>query len=302
MYKRMLVLLDGSELSEVVFKYAQVLSGRLGMDLELLHVASPEEAEQMPMRRVYVEHMAASLCARAEEIRSASGAEAIGECIMARGTVAVGDATEEILEYLDEHDIDLVMMATRGRSGFRSAGLGGVANKVVHASKVPVWLVPSELREEIVADTLPKRTLVIPLSGTKMAEAAIPHGLAVAGQRGAESEFVLLHVLTEKSANYTMQAINELEEERQSKKRYLDEVAERIRAAGHPVRTEVIYGDPATSIIDYVMTNPPQLLAMATRGKRGLSKAIFGSVTESVVQMLKKTPMLLVSGPESDDD
>lgn len=127
MYRRMLVLLDGSELSEVVFKYAQVLSGRLGMDLELLHVASPQEAEQMPMRRVYIEHMAASLCARAEEIRSSSGAEAIGQCIMARGSVAVGDATEEILKYLKSNQIDLVMMATRGRSGVRGPGLGGVA-------------------------------------------------------------------------------------------------------------------------------------------------------------------------------
>jgi nucleotide-binding universal stress UspA family protein len=38
MYKKMLVLLDGSKLAEVVFTYAQELSGRLGINLELLHV------------------------------------------------------------------------------------------------------------------------------------------------------------------------------------------------------------------------------------------------------------------------
>lgn len=301
MYRRMLVLLDGSELSEVVFKYAQVLSGRLGMDLELLHVASPQEAEQMPMRRVYIEHMAASLCARAEEIRSSSGAEAIGQCIMARGSVAVGDATEEILKYLKSNQIDLVMMATRGRSGVRGPGLGGVANKVVHASHVPVWLVPAELREEIVSDTLPKRTLVIPLSGSKMSEAAIPYGLGIAAQRGADTEFVLLHVLTEKSVSYSVQAIKELEGEKARMHAYLDRVAEGMRAAGHEARTEVLYGEPATAIINYVMDNPPQLIAMATKGKQGLSRAIFGSVAEGVVQMLKKTPMLLVPAPETDE-
>ena len=73
MYKTMLVLLDGSELSEVVLEYAQELSGRMRIDLELLHVCDPHEAEQLPMRRANIEHMAESMCARAEEIRARSG-------------------------------------------------------------------------------------------------------------------------------------------------------------------------------------------------------------------------------------
>jgi nucleotide-binding universal stress UspA family protein len=62
MYKTMLVLLDGSELAEVVFKYARELSGRLSLDLELLHVCTPAESEQLPMRRAYMERMAEVLC------------------------------------------------------------------------------------------------------------------------------------------------------------------------------------------------------------------------------------------------
>ena len=196
MYKNMLVLLDGSELAEVVFKYAQELSARLNLDLELLHVCTPGEAEQLPMRRAYMEHMAEVLCAGAEQIRYSLSDESVAGCVRARGTVVVGYPAEEILKYVDANDVDLILMSTHGHSGIKEwDDVGGVASKVLHASRVPVWLVPSELRDEIVSDTLPKRPLVVPLSGSKMAEAAIPHALNVARQRGAESEIVLLGVL-----------------------------------------------------------------------------------------------------------
>jgi len=37
---------------------------------------------------------------------------------------------------------------------------------------------------------------------------------------------------------------------------------------------------------------------MATRGKSRISRRIFGSVTESVIHMVKVTPLLLISGEE----
>jgi nucleotide-binding universal stress UspA family protein len=196
MYKTMLVLLDGSELAEVVFKYARELSGRLSLDLELLHVCTPAESEQLPMRRAYMERMAEVLCAGAEELRSSLADQPVASCISARGTVMVGNPAEEILKYIDSHAVDLVLMSTHGHSGIKEwVDIGSVASKVLHASRVPVWLVPSELRDEIVSDTLPKRTLVVPLSGTRMSEAAIPHALNIARQRGADAEIVLVGVL-----------------------------------------------------------------------------------------------------------
>ncbi len=299
MYKSMLVLLDGSELAEVVFKYAQELSARLNLDLELLHVCTPGEADQLPMRRAYMEHMAEVLCAGAEQIRYSISDESVGSCIRARGTVAVGYPAEEILKYVDTNEVDLILMSTHGHSGIKEwDDVGGVASKVLHASNVPVWLVPAELRDEIVSDTLPKRTLVVPLSGSKMSEAAIPHALNVARQRGAESEIVLLGVLNVEIIPVSRVQLREREEAYAKLKDYLEGVAESIRAEGFVARAEVLMGEPAESIIEFLKANPPQLICMATRGKTGLSKFVFGSVTEHVIHLIKKTPMLLVSGAE----
>ncbi len=299
MYKSMLVLLDGSELAEVVFKYAQELSARLNLDLELLHVCAPGEAEQLPMRRAYIEHMAELLCAGAEQIRYSVSDESVASCIRSRGTVVVGYPAEEILKYVESDGVDLIMMSTHGHSGVKEwDDIGGVASKVLHASRIPVWLVPSELRDEIVSDTLPKRPLVVPLSGSKMSEAAIPHALNVARQRGAESEIVLLGVMDQGNITLSRAVMREKEEARAEFNEYLEGIAASIRAEGISARTQLLDGEPARSIIDFLKANPPQLICMATRGKTGLSRFVFGSVTENVIHLIKKTPMLLVSATE----
>jgi nucleotide-binding universal stress UspA family protein len=296
MYKRMVVLLDGSEMAELVLKYAQELAGRLQIDLELLHVCDPKEAEQLPMRRAYIESMAEIVCAEAEKIRKKYGdKKAVAECVRARGHVAVGYPAEEILKFVDEHKIDLVMMSTHGSSGIRAWDLGGVANKVLHASKVPVWLVPSELREEIIADTLPKRSLVVPLDGSKQSEAALPHATAVLRQREAEAEMVLVYVHeTDSGLTLTRAAVDQAQEHADKMKAYLERTADSLRKAGLSVSTELLVGEPAEAIIDHLKENPAQLLVMATRARTGISRMIFDSVTENVIHQVKKTPLLLV--------
>ena len=301
MYKKMVVLLDGSELAEVVFEYAQELSGRMHLDVELLHVCKPQEADQIPMRRAYMEHMAAALCSKAEEIRRKYTKETVEQCIQARGNVVVGYPAEEILKYVDENDIDLVMMSTHGGSGVKGWDLGDVANKVIHASKVPVWLVPTELREEVMADMLPKRLLVVPLSGTKQSEAAVSHAVEILRQRGAESksELVLLHVMEEPGVVMNWSAVTDFDAQRKKTSAYLEDLAEPIRASGLEVRTEVLsWGDPAKNVIDYLKDHPTQLLVMATTGKSRIKRTIFGSVTESMIHMVKVTPLLLVGGED----
>jgi nucleotide-binding universal stress UspA family protein len=296
MYKKMVVLLDGSELAEVVFDYAQELAGRLHLDIELLHVCTRAEVDQMPMRRAYIEQKAALLCTRAEETRRRLEGETLAECIHSRGTVACGYPAEEILKHIDENDIDLVLMSTHGSSGIRAWDLGEVANKVIHASKVPVWLVPAELRDEARTDTLPQRRMIVPLSGTKQSEAVIPHVVSLVTQRAAEGETVLVHVYEPPSFITSQEALDAIDAEHARMKAYLESVAAPMREQGVDVRTEVLTGRAPEAIIGFMKDNPAQLVAMATRGRTGLSRMFFGSVSEGMIHLIKVTPLLLVSG------
>jgi nucleotide-binding universal stress UspA family protein len=291
----MVVLLDGSELAEVVFDYAQEVSGRMNVCVELLHVCSPDQISQLPMRRAYMERKAEELSVEAAQIRTKYNRDHAAVCADAVGVVVVGYPAEEILKYIEETKADLVMMSTHGSSGVKGWDLGEVANKVVHASRVPVWLVPTELREEVIADTLARRMMLVPLSGSEQSAAAIPHAVEIIKQRGAESDLVLLHVMDVPYSLVQRAAIEDFDAKRDEMKKYLEGLAQPIRESGVTVRTEILLGERAETIINYLKESPTQLLVMATSGRSRVNRMIFGSVTESVIHMVKVTPLLLVS-------
>ena len=291
MYKKMLVLLDGSKLAEVVFNYAQELAGRLNLCLKLLQVVDPRDEDQLPMRQAYIETMAKILQNKADQIRSKSGLKA--KCETARGSIVVGYPAEEILKYIDENKVDLLMLSTHGKSGIKRWNIGSVASQVIHAAKIPIWIVPSELNEAAVYDKMPKRTIVVPLNRDQISEGVIPYALSIAKQRGAESEIVLLYVDKVSVAKNSTQ-LKRINEEREAIQKYLDDIAKQIKDSGISARSEILVGeDHAYQIINYVKNNPTQLLAMAAP-RAGLSKMVYGSVTEDILQMIKKTPLLLI--------
>src|SRR3972149_77229 len=134
MYKTALVPLDGSELAEVVFNYARELAGRLGIDLILLHVYSPDEAESEPMRRSYLERVAEIIRRTSEEEREKAGIKYGDKPVKVTVHVSPGYPPDEILKYADANGVDLILMATHGRTGVKRWTMGSVADKVLRAS------------------------------------------------------------------------------------------------------------------------------------------------------------------------
>jgi nucleotide-binding universal stress UspA family protein len=301
MFNHLLVLLDGSKLAEVVFSYAEELSARMNINnLELLHVCSPQEAEQLAMREAYMAQMAELLQKKAAEIRAKSRGGTTGERIQVQGKVVVGYPAEEILRYADQNQVDLIMLSTHGRSGIKIWDLGSVASKVIHAAKVPIWLVPAELREEVLYDKFPRRPLVVPLDGSPFSESVIPYALDIARQRAAETEIVFVFVEVYQGIVPNYQSMETREAERVAIRKYLDDRVQSIQAAGLAARAEILpagKSDPAREIVKYIDNNPTQLVAMATHGHAGIDKMIFSSVAENILNLVKKTPIFLVRPP-----
>ncbi len=313
MYKRMLVPLDGSELSEVVFPYAKELAGRLGLDVILLHVHSPEEGKTRPLYRAYIEHKAEIIKCQSQEVQGKVGIEPGGKVLEVQGELVAGYPAEEILRYADERDIDLILMATHGRSGIRRWVMGSVADKVLRASNVPVWLVRTEIPEGIVYDKWPKRTMLVPLDGSELAETILPHVEALAKQRGAELvDVVLLRVCesgaalgyyppsarfeTPTGAVHVMPqeyARGEAAKYKILAEQYLAGIEQRLKDAGLRVRAEVRAGEPAEEIVDYANTNPFNLIVMSTHARSGFSRWAYGSVATKVLQGVS-SPIFLV--------
>jgi nucleotide-binding universal stress UspA family protein len=305
MFKRMLVPLDGSELAEKVIPYAKELAGRLDLDLVLLHVENPMEQDSVPMHRAYIERMVEVMRTQSQEVQQRTGFKQGGKVVEVQGELTTGHPAEEILRYVDEKSIDLILMATHGRSGVRRWAMGGVADKVLRASKVPVWLVRAGIPEEIVYDKWPHMTILVPLDGSELSESVLPHVEMLARQRGAELVYIVLIRVCEPlfvSADYPQASMplswqehvqQQIAWAKSGAVDYLTEVQKRLEGSGLRVRSDVLMGKPADEIIEYAHKNPFNLIVMATHGRSGISRWEYGSVADKVLHGVY-SPLFLV--------
>jgi len=307
MFKRILVPLDGSELAEVVFPYAKELAGRLDMEVVLLYVGGRVLSEFAPMHRAYIERAAEIISQQVQEVQEKTGIKPGSNPIEVRGEMAEGYPAEEILRYADENKADLLLMATHGRSGRKRWILGNVADKVLRASKIPVLLVRAGIPDTTPYDQWPSRTILVPLDGSEQAESVLPHVETLAKQRSTEPVNVTLLKICEppSTPSYYAPELSEvplnwgeyMEQEvvrcKQASTEYLAKIEERFKDIGVSAQSEVLVGKASDVIVDYANKNPFNLIAMATHGRSGLSRLVYGSIAANIINGVS-CPIFLV--------
>jgi nucleotide-binding universal stress UspA family protein len=133
------------------------------------------------------------------------------------------------------------------------------------------------------------QTILVTLDTTPTDRAIIEHVKRLAQCLG--SRVVLLHVAAGAAAKWHgPRAGGEEVEKGQS---YLDQVAAEFEAAGVPAKAELAYGDPATQIVNWVVANGCDLVAMSTHGHRWLGDLLLGT-TATDVQHRLRVPVLLL--------
>jgi nucleotide-binding universal stress UspA family protein len=174
--------------------------------------------------------------------------------------------------------------------------LGSIAEKVLHGATNPLLLIraPKESRKRKVVLL---KTLIVPLDGSPLAEMAIPYAAALASKLDLEITLVRAFSLPgpismeEDLAENGQEAGEQLGKEAQA---YLDEKAERLRAAGvKKISTVAVNGPAAETIIALAKKKAKSLVVMCTHGKSGVRRWILGSVTERVTRYATK-PVLVI--------
>ncbi len=85
----------------------------------------------------------------------------------------------------------------------------------------------------------------------------------------------------------------EWESARQRLRDELSPTARRLERDGWRVEVETAFGDPAEEIVAWCEEHAPDMVAMATHGRTGLSRALLGSVAERALRRLA-VPVLMV--------
>jgi len=136
MVETILLPTDGSEHSRKALDHAVRLAQPLDASIHALSIASEyASGQRQDQLRSDPEDEARDALAEAEDAAQRANVEFTG-------AVREGVTHEEILESVDAHDIDMIVMGTHGRSGLKRALSGSVAEKTLRNSPVPVLAVP----------------------------------------------------------------------------------------------------------------------------------------------------------------
>jgi nucleotide-binding universal stress UspA family protein/predicted transcriptional regulator len=128
-----------------------------------------------------------------------------------------------------------------------------------------------------------RKTIVVALDGSELAEDAVPYAAEIARVMGAR--LILLHVRSDDPKVAAIDAVIEL-----------DELADRLRSAGVAAEERVYlaeYESAGMGICDFARELRPDLLVMSTHGRGELGRWLHGSVAQEVLRQ-GSTPVLLI--------
>jgi nucleotide-binding universal stress UspA family protein len=148
--KNILFPTDLSDYNATALAYASVLASESGAKLHILHVDDLQDisADLVEFGYAYPTPL--------DDNDRAKVQEALREVTPTLGHVAFehhylrGAPAREILEFAKSKDVDLIVMASHGRTGLARLVMGSVAEEVTRKAPCPVLIVKQPMAEQVV--------------------------------------------------------------------------------------------------------------------------------------------------------
>ena len=194
MYQDVLIPTDGSDGTRQSITHGLTIADRFDATIHALSIVP--EGPLGTLQSDAATPAAHRAVDRIEAEASRDGAEAVT-------AVEQGVPHEEIIEYADDHDIDMIIMGTQGRTGLDRLLVGSVTERVVRMADVPVVTV--RLTDEIQiddaddAERIARTTLTADVEGLEADDVTLlekPHRISAVWTVSLEtdSETVQVHV------------------------------------------------------------------------------------------------------------
>lgn len=185
-FRNILLATDFSAASEKAFQYAVALARRYGSQISLVHVIPPESVSLVPERDgerqlYHLKRQMASLASRRELNQ-----------IPHETVLRAGSVWSVLSAVIHQQEIDLVVLATHGRSGLKKLVVGSVAEEVVRRAGCPVLTVGPHI-DELAGNSGQFHTILFATDFHSASAKALNYALFLAGQ--PETKLILLHVM-----------------------------------------------------------------------------------------------------------
>ncbi|MFH0769310.1 MAG: universal stress protein [Chloroflexota bacterium] len=147
--------------------------------------------------------------------------------------------------------------------------------------------------------------VLVPLDGSELAECVLPHVESIAKGCGAGSvtfvrvaELVRVPVGAEDGGFYSAKIWQQMESDsKNAARQYINQLVKRVKYDGIKVQSKVLSGGQAADMIaDYATKNGVDLIVIATHGRSGVSRWVWGSVADKILRSAC-VPVLMVRAP-----
>ncbi len=306
--ERILFPTDFSPCAEGAYRHAAYLADRFGAELHVLHVVedegTPERAWPEAPGTGHLRITMADVCEDLGLPAPSSDADHDPlDLVEVVETEVVGrNVPEAILDYVRDEAVDLVVVGTHGRTGWRRGVLGSVAETTLRRAPCPVLTVrPLDAPGD--GPWPPSRILLalddVPADGFGKAQVPASAGWAARLAVAYRVPLDVIHVETPAVGipNPILEA-----DERTRLREALGSLAELLRArtdANLPVTVAVRVGDPVTEVRALAEAGRAHLLVVGSHSRQGPGRALLGSVAEALV---RTAPCPVLVAPDTRDE
>lgn len=229
--------------------------------------------------------------AAAEELRKIAPAE-FDDVVLDRTVERAATPDAAILAAIDRFKTDLVVIGTHGRTGWRRALLGSVAERVVQLAPCALLTVAPSAGAEVHA----LHRVLVAHDFSASSDAAL--GVAIRLARASDAELVVLHVAEpvlaplDYGAALVAQAATDPAVLRSLRTRLQEVVDAAVRGTVRS-RVGVEVGASFERVADRARAEDADLVVVGSHGRRGWKHLLLGSTAERVVR-LSDRPVLVV--------
>ena len=279
--------LDPQGIAEVAVPVARLLGERTNAEILLLSVIEmPREFGALArIMGVSLEEQQQTWIAERQAYLSSVAERFPGRVVRTDVRLATS-ASLAILDVVASLPNPILVMASHARAGASRLLLGSVAFRTVHEATCPVILVHPSTSE---VTALQK--VLIPLDGSSISEQVLARVTEILGP--APLNVHLVHVVAPIADYYSVVEAEYVQSAQDWAAEYLQRVAAPLQAQGHQVTWEFSLGVAAEEINRVAQEQGVDLIAMATHGRAGAGRVLYGSVAEQVLHTARK-PLLLI--------
>ena len=140
MFSKILVPVDGSDISYRALDSALFLSERLGSKITAIHVIEQVPTVYIQSQKILDELLAAHKN-ESQKILDKCSSIATQKGIVINTTLLEGNPASTILEFSQMDKYEVIIIGSRGMGHFKELILGSVSSKILHHSLCPVLLI-----------------------------------------------------------------------------------------------------------------------------------------------------------------